>query len=72
MNTVNIDNQISNSFLYNTFSISADPRTLNRCWLEVGNGNEYPNIHYQPNDDLWRVYSQLSLNGHLYKTDSWC
>ena len=29
---------------------------MNRCYLEVGNGNEYPDIPYKPNDDLSRVY----------------
>ena len=67
VNTFNIDNQIKNSFLYNTFSVgenhTANPptnaRTLNRCYLEVGNGNEYPDIHYKPNDDLSRVYRDV-------------
>ena len=59
INTANIDNQLSYSFLYNTFSVSTDPRTLNRCCLEVGNGNEYPDIHYKPNDDLSRVYRDV-------------
>ena len=51
------------SFLYNTFSVGEDhtanppnARTSNRCYLEVGNGNEYPDLHYKPNDDLSRVY----------------
>ena len=61
INSANIDDQLSNSFLYNTFSISTDPRTLNRCYLEVGNGNEYPDIHYKPNDDLSRVYRDVML-----------
>ena len=59
LNTANIDHQRSNSFLYNTFSVSTDPRTLNWCYLEVGNGNEYPDFHYKPNDDLSRVYRDV-------------
>ena len=59
INTANIDNQVSNSFLYNTFSVSTDPRTLNRCYLEVGNGNEYPDIHYKRNENLSRVYRDV-------------
>ena len=59
INTANIDNQLSNSFLYNTFSVSTDSRTLNRCYLEFGNGNEYPDIHYKPNEDLSRVYRDV-------------
>ena len=59
INTANIDSQRSNSFLFNAFSVSTDPRTLNRCYLEVGNGNEYPDIQYKPNDDLSRVYRDV-------------
>ena len=44
INTANIDDQRSNPFLYNTFSVSTDPRTLDRTCLEVGNGNEYPDL----------------------------
>ena len=40
--TANIESQTENPFSYNTFSVSTDPRTLDRCYLEVGNGNEYP------------------------------
>ena len=65
--TSNIDNQLKNSFLYNTFSVGEEhtgnppdsARTLNRCYLEFGNGNEYPGIHYKPNDDLLRVYRDV-------------
>ena len=45
--------------MYNTFSVSTDSRTLNRCYLEFGNGNEYPDIHYKPNEDLSRVYRDV-------------
>ena len=54
-------------FLYNTFSVGenhivnppVNARTLNRCYLEVGNGNECPDTHYQPNNDLSRVYRDV-------------
>ena len=36
INTPNIESQTANPFLYNTFSVSTNPRTLNRCYLEVG------------------------------------
>ena len=29
---------------------------LSNCHLEVGNGNEYPEIHYTPSTDMTRVY----------------
>ena len=35
INTANIESQTANPFLYNTFSVSTDPRTLDRCYLEV-------------------------------------
>ena len=47
----NIELQTANQFLYNTFSVSTDPRTFDRWYLEVGNGNEYPDIHYKPSTD---------------------
>ena len=59
INNANIENQLQNSFLYNTFSVSTNPGTLNRCYLEVGNGNEYPNIHYKPIEDASRVFRDV-------------
>ena len=59
INNENINNQLQNPFLYNTFSTSTDPRTLNRCYLEVGNGNEYPRIHYKPKEDPSRVFRDV-------------
>ena len=59
INTANIESQTANPFLYNTFSVSTDPRTLDRCYLEVGNGNEYPDIHYKPSTDPSRVFRDV-------------
>ena len=59
INNSKINNQLRNPFLYNTFSVSTDPRTLNRCYLEVGNGNEYPDIHYKPTADATRVFRDV-------------
>ena len=42
INDANIDAQMAHPFLYNTFSVSTDPRTLSNCHLEVGNSNKYP------------------------------
>ena len=50
INNANLNNQRQNPFLYNTFSISTDPRTLTRCHLELGNGNEYPRLEYKPTE----------------------
>ena len=55
INNASLDDQRFNPFLYNTFSVSTDPRTLNDCYLEVGNGNEYPHVKYEPNLDPTRV-----------------
>ena len=55
----NIDAQTENPSLYNTFSVSTDPRTLSNCHLEVGNGNQYPEKHYAPTTDMTRVYGDV-------------
>ena len=59
INDASIDSQTSNQFLYNTFSVSTDPRSLINCHLEVGNGQKYPEIHYTPSTDLSRVYRDV-------------
>ena len=59
INDANIDAQTANPFLYNTFSVSTDPRTLSNCHLEVGNGNEYPEVHYTPTTDMTRVFRNV-------------
>ena len=59
INNANINNQLENPFLYNTFSVSTNPRTLTRCHLEVGNGNEYPRINYKPTEDASRVFRDV-------------
>ena len=59
INNNSLNNQLQNPFLYNTFSVSTDPRTLTRCHLEVGNGNEYPRIHYKPTQDASRVFRDV-------------
>ena len=64
INDANIDAQTANPFLYNTFSVSTDPRTLSNCHLEVGNGNEYPEIHYTPTTDMTRVYGDALKYTH--------
>nr|DAC81284.1 TPA_asm: hexon [Corynactis coral adintovirus] len=64
INDANVESQTVNPFLYNTFSVSTDPRTLLNCHLEVGNGNEYPEIHYTPNADITRVYRDVLRYSH--------
>ena len=45
--------------MYDTFAVSTEIRTLSNCHLEVGNGNEYPEIHYTPTTDVTRVYRDV-------------
>ena len=59
INDANMNAQTTNPFLYNTFSVSTNPRTLQNCHLEVGNGQEYPEVHYTPSTDLSRVYRDV-------------
>ena len=59
INNANLNNQLQNPFLYNTFSVSTNPRTLTRCHLEVGNGNEYPRLHYKPTEYPSRVFRDV-------------
>ena len=59
INNANLDNQLSNPFLYNTFSVSTNPRTLDQCYLEVGNGNEYPHLKYEPTLDPSGVFRDV-------------
>ena len=59
INNAYLENQLANPFLYNTFSVSTDPRTLTHCYLEVGNGNEYSRIKYEPEQDPSRVFRDV-------------
>ena len=64
INTDTIDDQTKNSFLYDTFVVSTDPRNLVRCYLEVGNGTRYPDIEYSLATDPTRVYRDLMSYAH--------
>ena len=63
INTANFNDQERNPFLYNTFSL-ANNRNISRCYLEVGNGNEYPDIHFKPATDPARVFREVM--GYVY------
>ena len=65
INNANLDNQLENPFLYNTFSVSTDPRTLSQCYLEVGNGNEYPHLKYEPSRVFRDVMKYANANNDL-------
>ena len=63
INTANISSQTSNPFLYNTFNLPNNAN-ISRCYLEVGNGNEYPDIHFKPSTDPARVFREVM--GYVY------
>ena len=44
---------------YDTFGNLPANGNVSRCYLEVGNGNEYPDFHYKPSTDLTRVFRGL-------------
>ena len=58
INTANIDSQTANPFLYNTFNLPNNAN-VSRCYLEVGNGNEYPDIPFKPATDPARVFRNV-------------
>ena len=58
INTANIESQTANPFLYNTFGLPNNAK-ISRCYLEVGNGNEYPDIDFKPATDPARVYREV-------------
>ena len=57
--TVRINVQTANPFIYDTFGNLPANADVSRCYLEVGNGNEYPDFHYKPFTDLTRVFRGL-------------
>ena len=59
INNSSIDNQLQNPFLYDTFKLSTNDVTMTRCHLEVGNGNDYPDINYKPTEDPLRVFRDV-------------
>lgn len=58
INSATIGDQTANPFLYSTFSVSTDPRTLSPCHLDAGNGNEYWEQHYQPSTEKKKSLSR--------------
>ena len=59
INTARINAQTANPFIYDTFGNLPNNANVTRCYLEVGNGNEYPDFHYKPFTDLTRVFRGL-------------
>ena len=63
IDTVRINLQTENPFLYDTFNLPNNAN-ISRCYLEVGNGNEYPDIHFKPSTDPTRVFREVM--GYVY------
>ena len=59
INTARINAQTANPFIYDTFGNLPANADVTRCYLEVGNGNEYPDFAYKPSTDLTRVFRGL-------------
>ena len=59
INTARINAQTANPFIYDTFGNLPNDADVSRCYLEVGNGNEYPDFAYKPSTDLSRVFRGL-------------
>ena len=59
INDASISSQTANPFMYDTFSVSTNPRTLSNCHLVVANGNQYPELAYEPTTDISTVYRDV-------------
>jgi len=61
INDANDNASTANKFLYNTFAPAN--QTLTSCHLEVGNGKEYPELHYRPGEEPTRVFRDVLKYG---------
>ena len=64
LNDNDLETQTVNKFLYNTFNV-VDNKKLISCHLEVGNGKEYPEVHYKPNEEPTRVFRDVLRYVHV-------
>ena len=62
--TARINAQTANQIKYDTFGNLPANADVSRGYLEVGNGNEYPDFHYKPFTDLTRVFRGLLEYAH--------
>ena len=62
INTADMDTQEANQYLYNTFTPS--DQTLTECHLVLGNGRDYPEVHYTPVAEPSRVYRDVMKYVH--------
>ena len=68
IDTARIDSQTANPFLYDTFDLPNNAN-ISRCYLEVANGNEYPDIHFKPSTDMTRVFR--SVMSYIYANNDY-
>ena len=68
IDTARIDSQTTNPFLYDTFDLPNNAN-ISRCYLEVANGNEYPDIHFKPSTDMTRVFR--SVMSYIYANNDY-
>ena len=61
-----LTHKTQNPFLYNTLSLPNNAN-ISRCYLQVGNGNEYPDIHFKPATDPARVFREVM--GYVYASN---
>ena len=59
LNDARLNDQTQNPFLYDTFNV-ANNRKLTSCHLEVGNGNQYPEVEFTPSTDVPRVFREVN------------
>ena len=59
LNNTDLENQTQNNFLYNTFNIGTNHVSMLRCYIEVGNGREYPEVNYRPSTEPSRVFRDV-------------
>ena len=63
IDTARVGSQTENPFLYDTFNLPNNAN-ISRCHLEVGNGNDYPDIHLKPATVPERVFREVM--GYVY------
>ena len=59
INDANVESQTHNKFLCNTFAVANNMR-INDCYLQVGNGKEYPEVHYKQSEEPTRCIPRCS------------
>ena len=59
LNDANVNDQTKNPFLYDTFSVSTNPRVITNAYLEVGNNYKYPENAYNVSTEMSRVYRDV-------------